>query len=237
METKVKKGLAIAYWPVESSTACASAKRPSDELEPSQKEAWARFSRNRERQAGGADILYSTHLTAKRRAMPRSAAARNASTSSAGGDLPTFPFFGLPNTTGELFKHAGSSMKGGGGGGQRGRLTCRRPQCRSGACCIPAPPPSLWQRPYFSASSRLCAVRAVRDCGCVASWKVMTGNDGIRWESARKAAVTYAASRSGLLAAVLSFLGLDSRGVGGNGVVGRDNSSSPTARHGRDGKK
>lgn len=83
METKVKKGLAIAYWPVESSTACASAKRPSDELEPSQKEAWARFSRNRERQAGGADILYSTHLTAKRRAMPRSAAARNASTSSA----------------------------------------------------------------------------------------------------------------------------------------------------------
>lgn len=102
MEIKIKKGLAIAYWPVESSTACASAKRPSVELEPSQKEAWARFSRNRERQAGGADILYSTHLTAKRRAMPRSAAARNASTSSAGGDLPTFPFFGLPNTTGGI---------------------------------------------------------------------------------------------------------------------------------------
>ena len=35
-------------------------------------------------------------MTAKRRAMPLSAAARNASTSSAGGeDLPIFPFFGL----------------------------------------------------------------------------------------------------------------------------------------------
>lgn len=39
-----------------------------------------------------------THLAAKRRAMPLSAAARNASTSSAGGDLPIFPFFGLRNT-------------------------------------------------------------------------------------------------------------------------------------------
>jgi len=42
-----------------------------------------------------------THLAAKRRAMPLSAAARNASTSSAGGDdLPIFPLFGLRNTEG-----------------------------------------------------------------------------------------------------------------------------------------
>lgn len=117
---------------------------------------------------------------------------------------------------------------------------------------MPAPAMSLWSllHPSTAAVAVAAAIlfcfvapvcgaggEPVRDCGCVASWKVMTGNDGIRWESARKAAVTYAASRSGLLAAVLSFLGLDSRGVGGNGVVGRDNSSSPTARHGRDGKK
>jgi hypothetical protein len=45
-----------------------------------------------------------------------------------------------------------------GGGGQRGRLTCRRPQCRPRACCISASP---WhpqrRRPYFSASSRALA--------------------------------------------------------------------------------
>lgn len=220
-----------------------------------------------------------THLAAKRRAMPLSAAARNASTSSAGGALvPIFPFFGLHNTE-ELmstvhgwelyclsarvrpvhsraeqaqlrraklfFLEETGEARSAGGRGQRGRLTCRRPQCRPRACCISAPPSSSspWRRrrPYFSASSRslarscsLCleVLSLERAVGCYGSgWEEITM--GIRWETARKPRGSYATRPPPGGSGSGSVVGRGAR----DSVAGRDYSRLVAYRSGRTGRE